>query len=58
MSENEQINVVVAVDFNEEIMARIREVSPRLKVTKHHPEVPHSVWANTAQVWPSCWLRF
>ncbi|MGB7341382.1 MAG: D-2-hydroxyacid dehydrogenase [Phototrophicaceae bacterium] len=47
MSENEKINVVIAIDFDDEIMQRIQDVSPRLNVVKHHPEVPQSVWATT-----------
>jgi phosphoglycerate dehydrogenase-like enzyme len=46
MSED-KINVVVAMDFSNEIMAQIREVSPRLNVMQHFPEVPPSVWATT-----------
>ena len=46
MSE-EKINVVVAIDFSEEIMQRIRDVSPRFNVVQHFPNVPSSVWANT-----------
>ncbi|MEM9952286.1 MAG: D-2-hydroxyacid dehydrogenase [Chloroflexota bacterium] len=47
MSENEQINVVVSIDFSEEIMARIRDVSPKLNVEQHFPDIPQSVWATT-----------
>jgi phosphoglycerate dehydrogenase-like enzyme len=47
MSENEKINVVAAIDFNEAIMERIRDVSPRLNVVQHFPEIPPSVWATT-----------
>lgn len=47
MSETEKINVVVAIDFSEEILQGIRDVSPRLNVVKHFPDVPHSVWAST-----------
>ncbi len=47
MSENEKINVVLAIDFDDEIVQRIRDVSPRLNVVKHFPDVPQSVWAST-----------
>jgi phosphoglycerate dehydrogenase-like enzyme len=47
MSDNEKINVVVAIDFNESIMERIQEVSPRLNVMQHFPDVPPSIWAIT-----------
>jgi phosphoglycerate dehydrogenase-like enzyme len=38
------LNVVVAIDFNDEIMERISNVSQRLKVTRHFPDVPNHVW--------------
>ena len=45
MSDNEQnINVIVSMDFSDEIMQQIRDISPRLQVTQHHPEVPKSAW--------------
>ncbi|GAB5493355.1 MAG: D-2-hydroxyacid dehydrogenase [Phototrophicaceae bacterium] len=47
MSDDEKINVVVAIDFSDEIMAKIKEVSPRLNVVRHFPEVPDSVWSTT-----------
>ncbi len=48
MSENKQgtINVVVAADFSDEIMAQLREISPELNIERHFPEVPDSVWKN------------
>ena len=49
MSEAEKINVVVAIDFSDEIMAKIQEVSPRLNVVRHFPEVPDAVW-NTTEI--------
>lgn len=47
MSENDKINVVIAIDFDEEIMQRIRDVSPRLNVVQHFPDVPQSAWETT-----------
>jgi len=45
MSERkDQINVVVAMDFSDAIMERIRDVSPRLNVVQHFPNVPDSAW--------------
>jgi phosphoglycerate dehydrogenase-like enzyme len=41
----EPIHVVVAMDFSEEIMASLREISPRLVIEKHFPSVPESAWA-------------
>ncbi|MDQ7028175.1 MAG: D-2-hydroxyacid dehydrogenase [Anaerolineae bacterium] len=43
----DKINVVVAMDFSDEIMETIRNVSPRLNVIKHFPDVPASIWATT-----------
>lgn len=42
--QGDKINVVVSIDFSEEIMARIRDVSPRLNVIQHFPDVPTSAW--------------
>lgn len=40
------IHVVVAMDFSDDILTRLREVSPRLRIERHYPEVPESVWAS------------
>lgn len=47
MSDAEPINVVLAIDFSNDIIERIKDVSPRLNVVKHFPEVPKSVWSTT-----------
>lgn len=47
MSENEKINVVLAIDFDEKLVQRIKDVSPRLNVMQHFPDVPQSLWATT-----------
>ncbi|MGJ3240184.1 MAG: D-2-hydroxyacid dehydrogenase [Anaerolineae bacterium] len=47
MTDKDRLNVVIAVDFDDEIMQRIRDVSPRLNVTRHYPEVPDAVWEST-----------
>src|SRR5215207_3897858 len=41
---NEQIYVVVAMDFSDERMDEIRAVSPRLRVERHFPKVADKVW--------------
>lgn len=41
------IKVVVAMDFSDEIMAQLRDVSPRLEIERHYPDVPESVWEET-----------
>ena len=40
------INVVVAMDFSDDIMEKIRAVSPRLRVERYFPEVPEKAWAD------------
>lgn len=34
------INVLVAMDFSDDIIAQLRAVSPRLKIERHFPDVP------------------
>ncbi len=41
------IHVVVAMDFSDEIMAKLRAISPRLQIERHFPNVPDSVWPET-----------
>jgi phosphoglycerate dehydrogenase-like enzyme len=43
---NGTIQVIVAMDFSDAIMERIRAVSPRLRVERHYPDVPDKVWAD------------
>ena len=47
MSEGERINVTIAIDFDDEILVDLREISPRLVIARHFPEVPAEVIANT-----------
>lgn len=47
MSDKEKINVVVAMDFSDEILAELREVSPRLNIERHFPDVKDEVLATT-----------
>jgi phosphoglycerate dehydrogenase-like enzyme len=54
----EPINVIVAMDFSDEIIERIRQVSPRLRVERHFPTVPDRAWENaeilyTGRTFPS-----
>lgn len=51
MSDAEKINVVIAIDFSEDIIAQIKDVSPRLNVVKHFPEVPKSAWGSAEIVY-------
>lgn len=39
------INVIVAMDFSDEIIHNLRAVSPRLHIERHFPNVPDSVWS-------------
>src|SRR6185503_11866224 len=41
------IHVVVAMDFSDEIMAKLRTISPRLQIERHFPNVPDSLWPET-----------
>lgn len=46
MSETpDQINVVVAIDFDDAIMQRLRDISPRLNITQYEDGVPDSAWS-------------
>ena len=47
MSEAERIFVTVAIDFSDEIIAELREISPRLHVERHFPRVPSEIIART-----------
>ncbi|MEZ4670135.1 MAG: D-2-hydroxyacid dehydrogenase [Anaerolineae bacterium] len=42
----EPIHVVVAMDFSDEIMEKLRAVSTRLQIERHFPNVPDTVWAD------------
>jgi phosphoglycerate dehydrogenase-like enzyme len=43
----EKIKVVVAMDFSDEILDRLRQVSPRLDVIRCFPDVTDAIWADT-----------
>ncbi len=43
---SDKINVVVAVDYNDNILNNLRQVSPRLQIEKHYPNVPKRAWKN------------
>ena len=47
MSDTELINVTVAIDFDDDIIVDLRELSPRLRVARHFPAVPADVMART-----------
>jgi phosphoglycerate dehydrogenase-like enzyme len=47
MAETEPIVVTLAMDFSDEIVAELRELSPRLQIERHFPDVAHDVMART-----------
>ena len=47
MSESERITVTVAIDFSDKIIDELREISPRLVVERHFPQVAPDVVART-----------
>ena len=47
MSEQERIFVTIAIDFSDEILLELREISPRLQIERHFPSVPADVIART-----------
>ena len=47
MSESERVLVTVAIDFSDEILTELRELSPRLQIERHFPHVSHEVISRT-----------
>lgn len=45
-STGDTVHVIVAMNFSDAIMERIRAVSPRLKVERCYPDVPERAWEN------------
>lgn len=46
MPESEPINIVVAMNFSDDILNSLREISPRLKIERYSGAVPEKAWAN------------
>ncbi|MEL6151534.1 MAG: D-2-hydroxyacid dehydrogenase [Chloroflexota bacterium] len=44
---SEKIQVLVAIDYSDDIVQRLRDISPQLKVERHFPKVPDRVWQKT-----------
>ncbi|MGB1288918.1 MAG: D-2-hydroxyacid dehydrogenase, partial [Aggregatilineales bacterium] len=44
---DEMINVLVAANFDDDLMERIRNVSPRLNVRRQYPDIPDAMWETT-----------
>ena len=47
MSESERVVVTVAIDFSDNILAELREISPRLQIERHFPAVSPDAIART-----------
>ena len=56
MAETEQVNVTVAMDFSDEIMAELGEISPRLNIERHFPDVPPDVIARSEILYTTNYL--
>ncbi len=57
-SSSEPINVIVAIEMDDELIDAIRDVSPRLRVERYIDKVPDGAWATvevllTASVFPA-----
>lgn len=46
MADGETINIVVAMDFSDALLDKVREVSPRLNVRRYFPNVPDEAWTS------------
>lgn len=42
----DKIKVIAWVDFSDEIIQQLRDISPRLDIERYFPDVPDSAWAN------------
>lgn len=45
-SEVKPPRLIVAMDFNDELMQQIRDAAPGYRVERHFPEVPEAAWAD------------
>src|SRR5688572_11417694 len=54
MSEaGDKIKVTINTNFSDELVDKIRAVSPLLQVTRHYPDVPENVFAATEVLFTS-----
>ncbi|MEM6530090.1 MAG: NAD(P)-dependent oxidoreductase, partial [Chloroflexota bacterium] len=44
---SDKIQVLVAIDYADDIVQRLQAISPQLKVERHFPNVPDRVWKKT-----------
>lgn len=52
-SSTEPIHVVVAMNFSDAILERLREISPRLHIERHFPTVPDRAWPEAEVLYTS-----
>lgn len=45
-SGSDKINVVIAMNFSDEILEELRDISPALNIKRYHPDVPAAVWSD------------
>lgn len=50
---NAPVNVVVAMDFDDDILTQLRAVSPRLVIERHFPTVPDRAWHDAEVLYTS-----
>lgn len=43
----DKIKVVVTVDLSDDLLDELREISPKLHIERHFPDVPEAVWGET-----------
>ena len=56
MSDSDLIQVLLAMDFDDEILSELRDLSPRLRVERHFPEVPPEAIAQTEVLYTSSYF--
>jgi phosphoglycerate dehydrogenase-like enzyme len=51
--EKKPARLVIAMNFSDELVAKVREAAPNYRVERHYPEVPANVWADTEILYTS-----
>jgi phosphoglycerate dehydrogenase-like enzyme len=46
-TEKKPARLVIAMNYSDELVAKVREAAPHYRVERHFPEVPANVWADT-----------
>lgn len=52
-TEKKSPRIVVAMNFADELIGKLREVAPNYRIERHFPEVPANVWADTEILYTS-----